>query len=123
MNPITIGGVAPKNTRSSNEAVELVKEIHGREDDFVEGDIEDRIYDHGPYSLKKIKLSDVDLDEFEIDTTYVDKIQKFIDKNKIYIPAIVYWSSDRVAIIDGSHRLNAINNLGIKTVLAYVGKR
>lgn len=110
-----------KTITTANEVHDLVKSIHRNLDDFYEGDIADRIYWFDDYVLTKIPVNQLILDEWEVDDDLVDEIADMINQNNAATPPIVY---DPIAdsIIDGTHRANAYDRLGLETIPAYVGK-
>lgn len=92
--------------------------IHHTYDDFIDGDLGDRIESYEEYIVKEVNISDIDIDEFYVDDSLVDEYKEKIRKNGHYPPVVL--NSD-YSIIDGTHRINALNELGIKTVIAFVG--
>jgi hypothetical protein len=97
-----------------------VQSGHREPDDFVEGDIGDRIYWFDDYKLTSIPISNLNLDEHYVDEDLVDDYIEHIKDSPKTMPPIVY---DPIAksIIDGIHRANAYANLGYDTIPAYVG--
>jgi disulfide oxidoreductase YuzD len=92
--------------------------IHHTKDDFIDGDLGDRIEKYKSYVVKEVSISDIDIDEFYIDDDLVDEYKEKI-KNKDTYPPIVL--NKDYSIIDGTHRVNALNELGYKKVIAFVG--
>lgn len=92
--------------------------IHHTNDDFIDGDLGERIESYEEYIVEEIEISDIEIDEFYIDDSLVDEYKEKIQKYKTYPPIIL--NSD-YSIIDGTHRVNALNELGIKKVVAFVG--
>lgn len=103
----------------SRTVLDLVSSIHGRPDDFDEGDLVSRINKFDTYEKKIIDIDDLDLDEWQVDEDYVDEIKPKIQKNG-YEPIV--FDPDEGSIIDGIHRANALHQLGYETIKAYVGK-
>ena len=102
-----------------------VYEIHGRPEDWGEGDLSDRIYNYEYYDVKNnIPLSKVDLEEWDVDDDYVDEIKSEIEKTNNYEPIVVGEEEGvtMFTIIDGIHRLNALNQLGYKNFKGYIGR-
>jgi hypothetical protein len=97
-----------------------VQSGHREPDDFVEGDIGDRIYWFDDYKLTSLPISNLNLDEHYVDEDLVDDYIEHIKDSPKTMPPIVY---DPIAksIIDGIHRANAYANLGYDTIPAYVG--
>ena len=97
-----------------------VKEIHREFRDIEEGDLPDRIYWFDEYKTSQIPLSQIDLNEFEVDEDLVEDYIEYIKDSPKTMPPIVY---DPVAgsVIDGMHRANAYARLGYDSIPAYVG--
>lgn len=94
---------------------------HREPDDFVEGDIGDRIYWFDDYQLTSLPMSQIDLDEYYVDDDLVDDYIDHIKDSPNTMPPIVYDPVER-SVIDGIHRANAYAKLGYDTIPAYVGK-
>ncbi len=117
---------AYNNARQINESVDAhtiysdVLSGHREPDDFIDGDIGDRIYWFDDYKLTSLPLSNLNLDEHYVDEDLVDDYVEHIKDSPKTMPPIVY---DPIAksIIDGIHRANAYANLGYDTIPAYVG--
>jgi hypothetical protein len=97
-----------------------VQSGHREPDDFIEGDIGDRIYWFNDYKLSSLPISNLNLDEHYVDEDLVDDYIEHIKYSPKTMPPIVY---DPIAksIIDGIHRANAYAKLGYETIPAYVG--
>ena len=97
-----------------------VKEIHREFRDIEEGDLPDRIYWFDEYKTSQIPLSQINLNEFEVDEDVVEDYIEYIKDSPKTMPPIVY---DPVAgsVIDGMHRANAYARLGYDTIPAYIG--
>ena len=97
-----------------------VKEIHREFRDIEEGDLPDRIYWFDEYKTSQIPLSQINLNEFEVDEDLVEDYIEYIKDSPTTMPPIVY---DPVAgsVIDGMHRANAYARLGYDSIPAYVG--
>lgn len=93
---------------------------HREPNDFVEGDIGDRIYWFDDYKLTSLPISNLNLDEHYVDDDLVDDYIEHIKDSPKTMPPIVY---DPIAksIIDGIHRANAYAKLGYESIPAYVG--
>lgn len=98
----------------------LVKGIHRRLHDFEEGDLVDRIYWFSQYKLVELPISNIDLDEWDLDDDLVTDHVAEIMRSKHTMPPIVFDPISK-SIIDGTHRANAYHKLGMKTIPAYVG--
>ena len=92
--------------------------IHHTDDDFIDGDLGDRIEKYKKYIVKEVNISDIEIDEFYIDDDLVDEYKEKIKKLNTYPPIVL---NKDYSIIDGTHRVNALDELGYKTVVAFVG--
>lgn len=85
---------------------------------FIDGDLGSRIEEFEKYKLKLIPISEIDIDEFSIDTSKMREYMTEYKKSDNYPPIVL---NDEYGIIDGTHRANALERLGIKEVKAWVG--
>lgn len=107
------------NLIPSDEIVDIVYSLHTREEDFEDGDLIERIKSFPFYELKNVPLSSLDTDEFITDIELVDEYEKEIKLNPDYPPIV--FDPINSSIIDGMHRVQALEQLGYDTVRAYVG--
>ena len=109
-----IGDVLPEE-----DIYQYIQSIHDDyESSFIDGDLGDRIEEFEEYELKMIPTSEIDIDEFSLDTSKMkDYIKEY--KNSNNYPPIVL--NDEYGIIDGTHRVNALERLGVKEVKSWVG--
>ncbi len=103
----------------SRTVLDLVSSIHGRPEDFDEGDLVSRINKFDTYEKRMISIDNLDLDEWEVDEDFVEELKKRIEKEG-YEPIV--YDPDEGSIIDGIHRANALYQLGHSEIKAYVGK-
>jgi hypothetical protein len=103
-----------------HEIVDIVYSLHTREEDFEEGDLIERIKSFPFYELKNVPLSSLDTDEFMTDAELVDEYAEEIRLNPDYPPIV--FDPTNSSIIDGMHRVQALEQLGYDTVRAYVGR-
>ena len=103
----------------SRTVLDMVQDIHGRPEDFDEGDLIHRINKFDTYEKTVMDIDDLNLDEWEVDEDFVEELSKRIEKEGYY--PIVYDPDDG-SIIDGTHRANALNLIGKPKIKAYVGK-
>jgi glutaredoxin len=109
-----IGDILPEE-----DVYQYVQSIHDDyESSFIDGDLGDRIEEFEKYELKIITIKEIDIDEFSLDTS---KMREYIKeyKNSNNYPPIVL--NDEYGIIDGTHRVNALERIGLKEVKAWVG--
>jgi len=101
------------NVKSSDEIEFLVQSIHMEEDDFVEGDLIDRIREYPYYILKEIELD-------KIETTWTDlgKVDDYAEMETEADPVVL---DHTLYVIDGSHRVEAAIERGEEKIKAYVG--
>lgn len=102
------------------EAIELVEDNHFNKEDLYDGDLLERVSHSSPYELKKININDIDLEEWNSDKELIEEYMEEIDMEieSMPIPLI----SKYMSIIDGTHRLNALEQLGYEKVWVYIGK-
>ena len=97
---------------------QYIETLHHTQDDFIDGDLPRRIEWYPQYKLILIPIDRLDTDEFYWDETEVDKFKDlYLETNK-YPPIVI---AHDFSIIDGTHRLNALEQLGEKKILAYMG--
>ena len=103
-----------------NEKVyKMVQKIHRQYDDFIDGDLGERLDEYDWYKLMDVPISKINLDEWDVQDWLVDDYVQNL-KNSLNYPPVVLGSD--YSIIDGIHRINALHKLGIETVTAYVGR-
>jgi hypothetical protein len=113
---------------SPSEVFDLVEEIHGREEDFYEGDITDRIWKYPQYEFQpEFELIKLDLAEWSVDFDLVHEWVEDPEFSFETLPPIVVGhyvrNNNRHSIIDGIHRANYVLALGRHSIPAFVGKR
>lgn len=95
-----------------------VESLHHNYDDFIDGDLAKRIEWYPEYKLVKVDLSKLDLDEFYWDEVDVEEFKDKFLNNKTYPPIVI---SHDYSIIDGTHRANALYQVGETEILAFMG--
>lgn len=115
-----INGLIPKTGTTLREAViyQYIQKIHRDYDDFIDGDLGERIEEHSYYKLTLIPISKIDLDEWEVDESLSEEFLEKLTSAKKYPPITV---SNDYSIIDGIHRANAVSQSGEEYILAWVG--
>jgi len=111
------------NVLSEDIIYQYVQYLHRSQDDFYDGDLGDRIEQFSEYKLMSIPISDINIDEFEL---YPDDLEKCIEKyseSGDYPPIVLDGDIEygKFTIIDGNHRVNALNELKHQVVMAWVG--
>ena len=103
-----------------------VQSIHGKSEDWDEGDLSDRIYRYDHYdSLSDIPMNKLNPEEWYIDEDYVDELVDMIKSNGgKYAPVVVGEDPpySNYTIIDGGHRINALQKMGYTSVHGYIGR-
>jgi hypothetical protein len=98
-----------------------IQEFHRNYDDFIDGDLSERIEEYEFYKLIEIDFNKLDLEEWNVDESLVEEIKEEIEFNINTMPLCVI--DDNYSIIDGIHRLNALKNLGYNSIKVYQGIR
>lgn len=98
-----------------HEIYNVVSRIHN-EGDLSDGDLTDRLEENIYYNhVVDYKLSDIDLNAYDVDEDKVeDIIYEIEEKGIATMPKIIIDKNGK--IIDGLHRANALNRLGYKTI-------
>ncbi len=98
-----------------------VESHHHTYDDIIDGDLLSRIEQYPYWKMVTYNIDDINLDEWSLDDDLLEKQIEEMKKNPSYPPVIIDNKSyDLPTIVDGIHRLNALDKLGYKTVQAYV---
>lgn len=113
----TINSAKVGDVLSEDIIYQYVQIIHGN-DDFMDGDLGDRIEEYSSYILKEVNISDLNIDEYYRFDDLVDEYSNKYTESGWYPPIVI--SPDNI-LIDGNHRANALNKLGIKKIKAFVG--
>lgn len=109
-----VGDIVPED-----EIYSYVECLHDRGEDFIDGNLPNRIEHYPEYKLSLIDIDKIDIDEFQLDDDLMDEyIDMFYDSD--YYPPIVIAHDYR--IIDGTHRANALFNVGQGKILAFIGQ-
>ncbi len=98
-----------------HEVYNVVSRIHNS-DDIETGDLAERIEEFEYYNhIADYPIENLDLDSFCIDEDKMDDIVYLIEENGLSsMPKIVINDNDE--IIDGIHRLKALDKLGYKKI-------
>ena len=111
---------------SESDIYQYVEQIHRNEEDFEEGNLAERIEEFDKYKLMEIPINDINIDKYYLDDNYMDEYKSMTKKSSDYPPIVLdgdtrYSYGNKYTIIDGTHRVNALDRLGYKTVKAWVG--
>lgn len=97
-----------------------VQKIHHTSDDFIDGDLGERIEAFKYYHLQVTDLTKLDKNEWVVfDDTVDEIINEIRTKGLLKMPKMII--SDKKSLIDGIHRLNALLKIGITNYPCYVG--
>jgi hypothetical protein len=106
--------------KKEHEIYSSVQSSHHTKEDFIDGDLGDRIEEYPFYHLKQIDIRDLNANEWLVDEDIVDDYVNDIEsKGILNMPPLVI--SDKGSIIDGIHRLNSLLKVGITNFKCYVG--
>jgi len=103
---------------SESDVYQYVEALHDN-DDFIEGNLANRIEHYTSYKLMEVDLDELDLDEFTLDEDIIDEYIELYEKNSNYPPIVL---AHDLRIIDGTHRANALYNSGVFKIKALVGQ-
>lgn len=115
------------DTLPEDNIYQYVEQLHRNEEDFIDGNIGERIEQNPEYILEEVYISEISIDEYDLDDDYVnDYMEKYKESNN-YPPIVLdgdrrHTYGNKYTVIDGTHRVNALNNIGQKTIKAWVGK-
>lgn len=109
---------------SESDVYSYIQNMHRNEEDFYDGDIGERIENFPKYQVAVIPIDKIMLEEYELDDFY---LKKYIEKYKeigSYPPIVLgyydgHWG--HYDIIDGNHRANALERIGLKEIVCFVG--
>ena len=108
---------------SGDDVYSYCQKLHRNEEDFWEGDLGERIERFPKYMVAEMPIDNICTDEYDLDD---DKVQEYVDKFKEssgYPPIVLGYYDSRWGydIIDGNHRVNALKEMGVKSVRCFVG--
>lgn len=98
--------------------IDWTQDNHHTPEDIGDGDLYDRVWAFQRYTLERIPLSSLNLDEWMVHDDLVADYRAELANGEA--PPIVYDSVNH-SIIDGTHRANAAAASGATDILAYVG--
>lgn len=107
---------------SSGNIISTVELIHQNKEDFIDGDLLERIDAIDFYELVDFPIELLNLDEWSFDEDLVEEYSAL--KLEEMPPIVVHqYSKEIYSIVDGAHRANALARNGMKTIKAYLGIR
>jgi hypothetical protein len=106
-----------------SEVYKYVQKIHNNYDDFIDGDIGERIERFPKYRLSLVDIDKINTDEYYLDEDMVDEYVEKYKKTETYPPIVLGYYDSRwgYGIIDGNHRANALKTIGLKKIKCFVG--
>lgn len=107
-----IGDILPEDI-----IYQYVEIIHGNHD-FVDGDLGKRIEKYDNYQLVEVDIDKLNIDEYYRFDDLVDEYIEKYNKTKKYPPVV---TTSGYKLIDGNHRANALNKLGLSKIKAFKG--
>jgi len=103
-----------------SEIYTYVQKLHyKRKEDFWEGDLGDRIEEYPYYVVREIPIDEIDMDVYQIDEDDLEEYIELFKELQSYPPIVLTKEYD---IIDGTHRANALRELGLTSIICFVGK-
>lgn len=108
-----------------SDIYQYIQKLHYKRDyDFWEGDLGDRIEKYPYYIVKEVSIQDIGMDEYQLDEDdMVEYIEMFNEKGS-YPPIVLGKKSHGYYnIIDGTHRANALREIGLKSIICFVGMK
>ena len=119
-----------------SDIYKYVEQLHRNEEDFYDGDLGQRIEQFSKYKLTEIPIDKINIDEWDLDIDYMKDYKKMFRESNDYPPIVLdgdrsggittlvndkWVTLNNYTIIDGTHRVNALDRLKIKTVKSWVG--
>jgi hypothetical protein len=116
---VTVGDIYEES-----EIYSYIQKLHyKRKEDFWVGDLGDRIEKYSYYVVREIPINEIEMDVYQMDE---DDLEEYIElfKELQSYPPIVLTKKDYgyYNIIDGTHRANALRELGLTSIVCFVGK-
>jgi hypothetical protein len=117
---VTIGDVYKES-----DIYSYIQKLHYKRDyDFWDGDLGERIEKFPYYVVQEIPIENIELDEYQTDEDDIEEYIEMFNKKGSY-PLIVLGEKlyGNYNIIDGTHRANALKELGFNKIICFVGKK
>ena len=112
-----VGDIIPES-----DVYQYVQKIHNNYDDFIDGDLGERIERFSKYKVALIDIDKIVTDEYYLDDDMMDDYIDKYENNKSYPPIVLgYYNNWGYDIIDGNHRANALKTIGVKKIKCLVG--
>ena len=104
---------------SPEVVLQLAQGIHRNDEDFIEGDITERIFQADEYELTTVCPQFLD-QEWDVNEDLVSQYME-MDPTKCPPVIILKLGQDLYTIIDGSHRIESFKRRGISAIPAFLG--
>ena len=113
-----VGDIIPES-----DVYQYVQKIHNNYDDFIDGNLGERIERFPKYQVALIDIDKIVTDEYYLDDDMMDDYVNEYKNNKSYPPIVLGYYDNRWGydIIDGNHRANALKSIGVKKIKSLVG--
>ncbi len=108
-----------------SDIYQYIQKLHYKRDyDFWEGDLGERIEKFPYYVVKEIPVKDIEMDEYQLDDDDMEEYIEMFEERGSYPPIVLGKKSyGYYNIIDGTHRANALRELGFDKIICFVGKK
>jgi hypothetical protein len=108
-----------------SDIYQYIQKLHYKRDyDFWEGDLGERIEKFPYYVVKEIPVKDIEMDEYQLDDDDMEEYIEMFKERGSYPPIVLGKKSyGYYNIIDGTHRANALRELGFDKIICFVGKK
>ena len=108
-----------------SDIYQYIQKLHYKRDyDFWEGNLGERIEKFPYYDVKEIPIKDIEMDEYQLDEDDIEEYIEMFKKRGSYPPIVLGKKSyGYYNIIDGTHRANALRELGFDKIICFVGKK
>ena len=108
-----------------SEIYTYIQKLHYKRDyDFWEGDLGERIEKFPYYIVKEVPIEDIEMDEYQLDEDDMEEYIEMFKERGSYPPIVLGKKSyGYYNIIDGTHRANALRELGFDKIICFVGKK
>lgn len=106
-----------------SDIYQYIQKLHYKRDyDFWEGDLGERIEKYPYYVVKEISIKDIEMDEYQLDEDDMEEYIEMFKERGSYPPIVLGKKSYGYHnIIDGTHRANALREIGLESIICFVG--
>jgi len=108
-----------------SDIYQYIQKLHYKRDyDFWEGDLGQRIEKFPYYVVQEVPIENIEMDEYQLDEDDMEEYIKMFKEKGSYPPIVLGGKYYRhYDIIDGTHRANALRELGFVKIICFVGKK